>query len=202
MSSTRLVTTGLLLLGIIAAGLWLAADRDAPLEQALKLPEARPLGAVALTDMHGRPMTAADLRGDWHLLFFGFANCPDICPITLQQLASARRQLASAGVEPLPRILFISVDPARDTPEVLADYAARFGDDVVAATGALDDLRELAGALGIYFEAAAGVGDDYEASHSAAVLALNPDAELAAVVPAPQATAALVHDLPILTGSR
>ncbi len=202
MSSTRLVTTGLLLLGIIAAGLWLAADRDAPLEQALKLPEARPLGAVALTDMHGRPMTAADLRGDWHLLFFGFANCPDICPITLQQLASARRQLASAGVEPLPRILFISVDPARDTPEVLADYAARFGDDVVAATGALDDLRELAGALGIYFEAAAGDGDDYEVSHSAAVLVLNPDAELAAVFPAPQATAALVHDLPILTGSR
>ena len=104
------------------------AGTDPAPVKATVLPEPRPLGDFELRDVRGDPLTGTTLQGEWHLLFFGFANCPDICPVTLQQLAAARRRLAERADADAPRILFISVDPERDSPEVLAAYARQFGD--------------------------------------------------------------------------
>ena len=199
MSAARSAIAAIVLLLALAAGVWLQGGGEDTLVRATRLPEPRPVGAVDLVDMHGESFGIEELRGQWRLAFFGFANCPDICPITLQQLASARLRLADAGVTPLPGILFVSVDPARDTPDVLADYAASFGEGVIAVTGEPDALRDFAGSLGVYFDVAAGDGAAYSVSHSAAVFLISPEGELHAVFSAPQDVDALVNDLPILT---
>lgn len=201
MTPTRFAAASVAVLALLALGfLWLDGGRGT-LVHATLLPEPRPVSRVQLVDMRGQAFDIGQVAGEWQLMFFGFANCPDICPITLQQLATARRRLAEAGVTPLPGILFISVDPARDSPTVLAEYAARFGEGVIAATGDADALRELAGSLGIYFEAADDGSDSYEVSHSAAVLLINPDGELHALFSAPQDVDALVNDIAVLTGA-
>lgn len=203
MQPTRLLILILAMLGAAGAG-WLLASsigREPALEKATVLPEPRPIAPFELRDERGEPFPSAALEGDWHLLFFGFANCPDICPITLQQLAEARRRLAERAAAEPPQILFISVDPERDSPAILAAYAAQFGSGVRAATAAPEALRRLAGELGIFFRVTPG-NDAYDVSHSAAVLLLNRRGELHAVFGAPHSVDAFVHDLPIVMASR
>ena len=107
------------------------------------LPNPDPVPSFALLDQHGSEIDESVFRGQWDLVFFGFTHCPDICPLTLQVLADARRQLAEQGAEPLPRIVLVSVDPERDTPEKLAQYIGYFGDQNAGITGELDELRKL-----------------------------------------------------------
>ena len=92
-----------------------------------------PAPDFALVDHHGRPVTLASYRGHPVLLFFGYTRCPDICPLTLAKLNRSVRALGRRGEE--VRILLVSNDPARDTPAVLREYAARFGPAVVGLTG-------------------------------------------------------------------
>jgi protein SCO1/2 len=135
-------------------------------------------------------------------VFFGFTHCPDICPLTLQVLADARRQLAEMGTEPLPRIVLVSVDPERDTPAKLAQYVSYFGDQNAGITGELDELRKLTGALGIWFEKSSLGGDNYAVDHAAAVLLIGPEGGYRAVFSTPHEAANFVHDLPIIMGSQ
>lgn len=171
-------------------------------------PEPRPLPEFELTDHRGEPFGLEDLRGQTTLLFFGFTHCPDICPATLQQLALARRQLAAAD-EALPEIVLISVDPERDTPDVLERYVEYFGQGVTGVTGSPAKLQVLTGALGIHFEKAPAQapaqkpeGDDYLVNHSTAVLVIDPQARLQAIFGAPHSIEAFVSDLPALMAAR
>jgi len=200
MTTTRFLVAGLLVLIGLGGGAFFFSKALAPpaeLAKATPYPEPRPLGEFRLAAADGTAVTPQTLRGDWHLLFFGFANCPDICPITLNQLATARRRLAEQQAA-LPQILFVSVDPARDTPAVLGEYAARFGEGVSAATGSLEELGRLTAELGIFFDPEPGGGDDYQVDHAAAVILVNPDGELAAVFTPPHRVEQFVNDLPIL----
>jgi len=204
MTSARFLIAGLFVLVGLGGGAFFMSKALAPPaepEKATVYPQPRPLEEFRLVAADGSAVTPQTLRDDWHLLFFGFANCPDICPITLNQLATARRRLAERQA-PLPQILFVSVDPARDTPAVLAEYAARFGNGVSAATGSLEELGRLAAQLGIFFDPDPGSGDDYQVDHAAAVLVVNPDGELAAVFTPPHRVEQFVNDLPILMSSR
>lgn len=184
----------------VAVVAWLIADAfDEPrqVEFATVLAEPRPLPEFSLVDHGGRTFDAARLRGHTTLLFFGFTHCPDICPATLSQLTAARRQLAASGGGALPQIVLVTVDPARDTPEVLASYVGYFGEGVTGVTGTADQIRALAEPLGIHFEKSP-LGDDYTMSHSTAVLVVGPDASLTALFSSPHDVSALVHDLPVL----
>lgn len=199
--------TVIAILAVLAAtgASWLLvneAGREPALAAAVVLPEPRALAPFELVDHRGAAVTNATLAGSWHLLFFGFANCPDICPATLSQLAAARQQLAAEQPGEPPGILFVSVDPARDTPQVLGDYAGRFGDGVLAATADAEKLARLADDVGIFFRVPPDDGDSYDVSHSAAVLLLNPRVELHAVFPAPHRVDAFVDDLPIVMARR
>jgi protein SCO1/2 len=181
------------------------------------LPEPLPLPAFTLHDGQNEPFTREHLLGRTSLLFFGFTHCPDICPATLQQLALARKQLQeqsagasatdTAGLRPQAwQIVFISVDPERDTPQKLQAYVSHFGEGVVGATGSPESIREMTSALGIWFGKEALSEDDsegdYSVSHSTAVLVIGEDATFRALFSAPHKTEYFVHDLPLLMAAR
>lgn len=163
------------------------------------LPMTVELPAFSLIDDQGQPFTRDSLRGRTSVLFFGFTNCPDICPATLQQLAIARQRLAGESVA-FPDIILISVDPERDSPEVLADYVRHFGAEVRGLTGNLETISALTRPLGIYFAKSGDLEGDYSVDHSAVVLVINENAEWFALFSAPHTVDGFVHDLPLLVG--
>jgi protein SCO1/2 len=184
----------------LAAGIFVATRMNKPVEldTAFVMPLTTALPDFSLLDQSGAPVNADSFRGQWDLVFFGFTNCPDICPTTLQVLASAKRELTDAGVRTLPRIVLVSVDPERDTPEVMGQYVDYFGEDNLGITGELEEINKLTAGLGIYFEKVATEDGNYSVDHSAAVLVINPDGEFSALFSAPHVVASYVHDLPIV----
>jgi len=122
--SPKNLIMGILLGSALAAGIFVATRVTTPAEPqyAFVLPEPTALPDFSLLDQSGEPVSADTFVGRWDLVFFGFTNCPDICPTTLQTLASARAELVAAEAETLPRIVLVSVDPERDTPELLGQY--------------------------------------------------------------------------------
>jgi protein SCO1/2 len=169
-------------------------------QQATVLPETRALPEFQLSDHNGEPFTRDSLLGNRSLVFFGFTNCPDICPATLQQLAIARQRLAADGQD-FPRIILVSVDPERDSPEILAKYVSHFDAGVIGVTGSVDEITRLTKPLGIYFAKSGDLDGNYNVDHSAVILLLNAEGEWHAVFSAPHTIDSLVHDIPLLTGS-
>ena len=193
----------IILASALSAGVFLAVRMNQPAQPATAfvLPAPSPLPDFSLLDQAGAPVTASTFRGHWNLVFFGFTHCPDICPATMQILAAARKALADEGHEPLPRIVLVSVDPQRDTPELMGRYVDYFGNGNLGVTGDLDELLTLTSALGIYFEKQAGDGENYAVDHSAAVLVVNPDGAFHALFSGPHLVENYVHDLPIIMDS-
>jgi protein SCO1/2 len=200
MQARNIVVT--LLLGLaIAAGLALALrNAGGPAEPltATVLPVGNELPDFALLDQDGEPVDRGVFEGQWDVVFFGFTNCPDICPATMTVLGQAKRELAAQGREPLPRVVLVSVDPERDTPEAMARYIAYFGDGNLGLTGELDELRKLTDALGIFFQKAGGDDVAYGVDHSTVVLLIDPEGRLKALFTAPHDVTNLVHDLPLI----
>ena len=194
-----------LVLGIaVAAGLMLALrDSTGPAvpRAATMLPAGNTLPDFALVDQDGAPAGRGVFEGQWDLVFFGFTNCPDICPATMTVLGQAKRQLEAQGQQPSPRVVLVSVDPERDTPEAMARYIAYFGEDNLGLTGELAEIRKLTDALGIFFQKAGGEATTYGVDHSTVVLVIDPRGRLKALFTAPHAVADLVHDLPLIMAS-
>ena len=185
----------------VAAGAWTSYQLVAPPAEpgtATVLPVPVALPEFSLLDHAGREIHRDVFAGQWDLVFFGFTHCPDICPLTLQVLATARGQLAESGHDPLPRMVLVSVDPERDTPELMRQYLDYFGEGNLGVTGDLEEIRKLTGALGIFFDKVPGADGNYTVDHSAVVLLLDPDGEFRALFGAPHAAANFVHDLPII----
>ena len=163
------------------------------------LPVTKPVPAFSLVDHEGRPFDQGSLRGDWHVLFFGFTHCPDICPATLQQLSIARDRVIANG-DVFPEIVLVSVDPERDTPAAMAAYVEHFGAGVRGVTGSMPGLTALTDGLGIFFAKTGESGGAYSVDHSAAVLLIDPDGNWHSVFSAPHDVDRFVADIPILTG--
>lgn len=109
-------------------------------------------GPFHLTDDKGRAVTNADYRGRWMLVFFGYTNCPDECPLTLQKMAAALGKLGPLADKVAP--LFITVDPVRDTPARLASYLENFDPRIVGLTGSDAQIAEAAKAYRVYYSPA------------------------------------------------
>lgn len=186
----------------LAAGIFVAKTMNKPAElrTAFVLPAPTALPEFSLQNQSGELVNAQTFRGQWDLVFFGFTNCPDICPTTLQVLANAKRELIEAGNRTLPRIVLVSVDPERDTPELLGQYVDYFGEGNLGVTGDLQEVGQLTSALGIFFEKSPTNDGDYGVDHSAAVLIINPDGEFSALFSAPHLVDNFVHDLQIIMG--
>ena len=118
-----------------------------PTEPAVELPNLDPLGFggdFSLTAHDGQPFRLQDLRGRAVLLFFGYTSCPDMCPLTMSRIASARDQLGAQASD--VATLFVSIDPNRDTPAVLKEYVASFAMPVTGLTGSDSDLEKVTAA--------------------------------------------------------
>jgi protein SCO1 len=191
-----LLVTLAVLAGVFTAG-YLA--RQNPLSEAPALgagtafPEPRAIPAFQLLDQHARPFTRASLEGRWTLLFAGFASCPDICPTTLVTLAALDAQVEAAGRD--LQIVFLSLDPARDTPELLAPYLEHYSPRLVGATGEVAEIDKLMAALGLAYIKVPYDGDRYTIDHSAALILVDPRGRAAAYFKPPLRADAIAADL-------
>jgi protein SCO1/2 len=169
--TARLVAVLSLLLAV-ALGVYALANRHAATPEASN--PAAVGGAFTLTDQFGKPRSDAEFRGKLMLVYFGFTNCPDVCPLALQKMTDALDALGdkAAGIVPI----FITVDPARDTVEAMRDYAANFHPSLVALTGDKAAAEAAARAYRVYAEAGDAAGSaDYNVAHSSIVYLMGRD---------------------------
>ncbi|MGK2914900.1 MAG: SCO family protein [Porticoccaceae bacterium] len=144
---------------------------------AVMLPEPRSLGDIALIDHRGRAVTAAEFRGKWSVVFFGFSHCGDICPTTMATLAKMYAELKGDEKADL-QVVLATVDPQRDSPAVLASYVSGFNADFLGVTGDPDKIAKFANDLAMAYSPVAGEGSDYQVAHSGNLVLINPKGEL------------------------
>lgn len=133
-----------------------------------------------LIDHRGNTVSHEDFKGRWQLVFFGFTFCPDICPTALSNVTAVLEGLGEEADQITP--LFITVDPERDTPEVMADYVVNFDPRIIGLTGRPEQIEAAAKAFRVYFSKAenADAPDDYSMDHSAFLYLMGPDGEYVA----------------------
>lgn len=166
-------------------------DRETPvLASGTWLPAPKPIADFALEDAGGRPFTRADLGSAPTLVYFGFTRCPDVCPTTLAKLARVRHE---AGL-PALRVLFVSIDPERDTPEAVGRYAHAFDAVFQGVTGRPESIRRVAANFAVAVNRVELPGGDYTMDHSA-VIFLTTAAGIVAIFTPPFDAGVLVSDL-------
>ncbi|KAA1190586.1 SCO family protein [Pseudohalioglobus sediminis] len=133
----------------------------------------RNFGEIKLVDHHGKLFDRARFEGQWSLVFFGFTYCPDICPTTMSFLDQFMSDLEGTEAEDT-QVVMVSVDPARDTVEKLAEYVPFFNADFVGVTGEFLDIHRFATALNTPFRKVPGQDENYLVDHSANVVLINP----------------------------
>lgn len=190
MLRTYLITMFVALLTIVGCG----DERvdSLPLQHARLADPPWPIDTFELVDHTGAPFSRDDLEGHWTLLFSGFTHCPDICPATLGILRAAQRGLDRG--QPL-RTVFVSVDPARDTPERLAGYLAWFNEDWIGLTGERDQLERLLGSLQMAHVRVPTGNGEYTFDHATAVALIDPLGRMTAYWRPPFYPAMLRDDL-------
>jgi cytochrome oxidase Cu insertion factor (SCO1/SenC/PrrC family) len=179
-----------------AAGMWLSARQavDGRTVEGLLWPDPPRLGPFQLLDHDQRTLDRDRLRGRWSLVFFGFTHCPDICPTALAALATAQEELRKHTLYGASgQVVFVSVDPERDSPATLGRYVRHFSEDFVAATAAESDLKALTAALGVLFMKVAQADGGYSVDHSAGIFFISPDLRLVSVLTPPQTAADIVR---------
>jgi protein SCO1 len=181
-------------LSAAVAGFYLArhVDRPAPtLASGTWFPQARPWAEFSLTDGNGAAFTRANLLGHPSLVFFGFTHCPDVCPTTLLKLAQARK----AAALPDLRVLFVSIDPERDTPQVVGRYVHAFDPEFQGLTGDPRAVATLARGAGVAVNRVELPGGDYTMDHSAVVFLLDARAQEVAIFTPPFDVRLMAQDL-------
>jgi cytochrome oxidase Cu insertion factor (SCO1/SenC/PrrC family) len=164
-------------IAVLAAGGWV-------LESWLAAPQPSQGNALiesefSLVDHTGKPVADEDFAGTWQLVFFGFTSCPDVCPTTLIEVSAVLEKLGDDAQQVTP--LFISVDPERDTPEVMAEYVANFDPRIVGLTGSQEQIKQAAQAFRAYYAKVEQENqpDGYTMDHSAFLYLMDPDGEYA-----------------------
>ncbi|WP_313054920.1 SCO family protein [Pseudomonas lopnurensis] len=188
---------GLLIVLLALAGPSFALDREALLDEAnlLLLPRERALPSIELIDQNGQPFNTDALRGRWHILFFGFTACPDICPTTLSDMRRLFGRLPAETREQLQLVL-VSADPARDTPQQLKTYLDYYRAGFGGLTGEMQQLQRLSKALGLPFVPARETQGNYSVSHSGNLALVAPDGTLRGHIRAPLNLEGLQQALP------
>lgn len=161
------------------------------------LPQSRILPGLALTDQNGQPVQLDQLKDKWSLLFFGYTFCPDICPATLAQLRQLQGMLPAEAKDKL-RVVLVTVDPHRDTPEQLKKYLGFFDAGFQGLTGAQADIQKLASAVSIPFIPADTSKENYTVDHSGNLVIIGPDGSQRGFIRAPLNNDKLAAQLPQL----
>ena len=178
---------------------WLRSETAGPAAQPSALVPVQTTvagGPFSLIDHRGKAVSHEDFQGHLVLMVFGYTFCPDVCPTILQRVAETLDLLGARAAQVQP--LFVTVDPERDTPEVLARYVGAFHPRLIGLTGSPDQVREITRNYRVY-HAKAGAGDgDYLMDHSAYIYLLGADGRLLTYLrhdAAPEAIAAVIEPL-------
>ena len=129
-----------------------------------------------LPDTDGKVRTLQDFKGKAVIVFFGYTQCPDVCPTTMADIAQAKKLLGADGAK--VQGIFITIDPERDTPELLKAYVANFGPDFVALRGTPEQTAAVAKDFKVYYKKVEGKGGNYTMDHSAASFVYDPQGRL------------------------
>ena len=175
---------------------------------ATRYPEPTAIAEFSLTTDQGDVFTERDLLGQWSLVFFGFTSCPDVCPLTMEELALFSRRYREQGQDDPPQVVFVSVDPERDGVAEVARYMNRFDDGFTGLLGTPDAIADLADNFYVHYGAGSDSADhsehmngadparntgllspvgenDVNLSHNAHLSLVNPDGQLHAVIRPP-----------------
>jgi len=205
-------TTSILVAAFAAAlGLWAAqryfgsgsASNWPPTQTVRLFSPARELPPFSLRQSDGTQLVPGELKGHWTLVFLGFTHCPDVCPTTMAELARAQKTWSALPESTRPRVLFVSVDPERDSPDAIGEYAHAFHRDTLAATADIPALEAFARSLSLVFakvpppEGAAA--DQYAVDHSATLVVLDPQGRMTGIIQPPLQPEAIAADMAALT---
>lgn len=190
----------LLLAAFVLAGCGISAESGGRAYRGVALVHALPRPSFTLTDTHGQPFDFRAKTDDTvTLLFFGYTNCPDVCPVHLTNIATVMRGLPY-DVTGKVRVVFVTTDPARDTPEKLQAWLANFDPSFVGLRGTPEEVKAIEKTVDVA-PAVAGAPDSagaYEVGHAAQVIAFTRDDSAHVVYPFGTRQADWAHDLPLL----
>ncbi len=155
-------------------------------------------GPFALVNAQGQTVTDREFRGKYMLVYFGYTHCPDVCPTTLSAIAAAMKLLGPKAARIVP--VFITIDPARDTPAIAGRYAALFSPAIVGLSGPAARIAAVARAYHVYYAIhPTGKGpDDYSVDHSSVLYLMGPDGRFVAPIPADGSAGELAKSLALL----
>ncbi len=149
------------------------SDAELRVNGAFVFEQPRLIDDFALVDHRGEAFTLEDLKGKWTIAFFGFTHCPDICPTTLATLDRVYDSLDDS-IREQTQVVLVSVDPARDSPEKLAQYLNFFNEDFIGVTGEFLDIMRFTRQVGVAFNKVV-VGDDYTVDHTGNLVLISPE---------------------------
>jgi protein SCO1 len=192
--SRRLLVAGaaLAIIGLSAGAALLAVNRPSGGAAALRIG-----GHFTLATPDGRAVTDASYRGKWLLIYFGYTSCPDACPTALSAIGTALDRLGPLADKIQP--LFITVDPERDTPVVVADYVKSFDPRIIGLVGTPEQIAAVAKDYRVYYVARSLGSGDYAVDHSSFLYVVNPRGEFVKLLTGDLPGHALADELRQLT---
>ncbi len=203
---------------VLISSLWLAGCSDradsaggnagtmqlSPIDTPFRNTDVTGLGYArdfALTDHNGKPRTLADFKGKAVLVFFGFVNCPDVCPTTMAEMANVMQQLGPQAEQ--VQVLFISVDPERDTPELLSKYVPAFHPGFLGLTGDKATIDKVAKEFRVFYQKVPGKTEgSYSVDHTAGSYVFDPQGRIRLFVRHGQGAEPIAHDLKLLLAGK
>jgi len=160
--------------------------QEQPAPNKTSLPTPKTISAFTLTDDSGKPFTNDNLRGHWTLMFFGFTHCGDVCPTTLTELNKMVQALNKQSFTQLPQVVFVSVDPDRDSTDVIHNYVKNFNPSFIGARGDAQTLDTFAKEMGVYFSKVPGPdANTYSVNHSSQLHVFDPNGNWVAILTYP-----------------
>jgi protein SCO1 len=189
----------------MVVGIWAGSYKDqshgaykAEKIQGVILPRAKTIHSFNLTDHNKIAFTLENLKGHWSVLFVGYTQCPDVCPAAMSVLKQTHHLMIKQSLIP-PEMVFISVDPERDTHKSLAEYVTYFNKKFVGVTGEQNQLKKLTQQLSVSFAKAPGssgvMDENYLMDHSTSFMLINPDGKLQSFLTAPHLPMQLVDSI-------
>ncbi|MDX1413623.1 MAG: SCO family protein [Candidatus Promineifilaceae bacterium] len=189
-----IIGTAALVLGLAAGWLIIKMLLGSYTYHGTVIQSPEPANNFTLTGKDGKPVSLSDFQGKVVLIYFGYTFCPDVCPATMVELANAVEHLGGEAAQ--TQVIMVSVDPARDTKEVLNEYVTHFNPSFVGLTGSEDEIAAAATPLGIFYEKHEGTAaSGYLIDHTASVIAIDPDGYLRLIYPFNTPGSAIAEDV-------
>jgi protein SCO1/2 len=190
-----------LTVGLYVKSVMTASHLDTSKLNATLLDEPRAVSPFQLIDHQGQAFTRERFSGRWNLVFFGFAHCPEMCPTAMNEIAKTFTLLEAEQVKQYPQVVFISIDPERDTPAVLKNYLSQFNPAFIGVTGKKDQIEALTKELGIvYLKTQMAEGSkEYDINHSGTIVLFNPAGKIAGFMSLPHKATQIAADYKLIT---